>query len=319
MRLIVFSIVTLVLSAGLLAEAVEVPQAPDFLTAEQRSPLQVFAASLESNIAQYGEHVGEINGKYMAALDRARAKMVKLGAARAAVALDSEIDRIEAGEIERSPEIDSAPDYVRKMRDQYDQLVGRVNNLKRSRDGAARFAVVDSFGTLQAELTKAEELEKAMVLREFRRLLARPPAPPKELEPEPEPKLDSKSDPESRVEGVRMEARYGIDDVPRAITAEERKKFAASLPPEPERSGRRYLVMVESIEKGEVITEISLNKIESWGNARLQMWRRKPYWTATVSYPTTSLFGTFDTEGMAILSGDRVVEWVYTGSGEEIP
>ena len=110
---------------------------------------------------------------------------------------------------------------------------------------------------------------------------------------------------------------YG-DDVVRPLTAEEMEKYSAELGPPPQRSGRGYAAMIASIQKKEV-TEISLGKIKLWGAAKPQMWKNKPYWTATVTYPTTSLFGTFDTEGMAIISGTRVLEWRYTGSGEEIP
>ena len=96
------------------------------------------------------------------------------------------------------------------------------------------------------------------------------------------------------------------------------KKYAAALGPAPEKSGRGYAAMLASIQRGEV-KSINVSRIKGWGPARPQMWNSKPYWTATVTYPTTSLFGTFDTEGMAIISGNRVVEWLYTGSGEEIP
>jgi len=85
-----------------------------------------------------------------------------------------------------------------------------------------------------------------------------------------------------------------------------------------ENTGRGYAPMLDSIRKG-AVTEIKLAEIKRWGSARPQMWRGRPVWTATVTYPTTSLFGTFDTEGMAIIYNGRVIEWLYTGSGEEIP
>ena len=76
--------------------------------------------------------------------------------------------------------------------------------------------------------------------------------------------------------------------------------------------------MLESIQRGDV-KEITLRNIKRWGSARPQIWNGKPVWTATVTYPTKSLFGVFDTEGMAVIHNGRVVEWLYTGSGEEIP
>jgi hypothetical protein len=75
---------------------------------------------------------------------------------------------------------------------------------------------------------------------------------------------------------------------------------------------------VASIERGDV-REIKLSSIKRWGPVRPQLWNGKPVWTATVTYPTKSLFGVFDTEGMAIIFNGKVVEWRYTGSGEEIP
>ena len=89
------------------------------------------------------------------------------------------------------------------------------------------------------------------------------------------------------------------------MTSSEREKYAAALGPAPEKSGRGYAVMLASIQRGEV-KSIKASRIKGWGPARPQMWNSKPYWTATVTYPTTSLFGTFDTEGMAIISGNRV-------------
>ena len=77
-------------------------------------------------------------------------------------------------------------------------------------------------------------------------------------------------------------------------------------------------VMLKSIAGGQV-TEIKARAIKRWGPLRAKMFDGKPYWTATVTYPTTSMFGTFDTEGMALIRGDRVVHWLYPGSGESIP
>ncbi|MCP4847759.1 MAG: hypothetical protein GY899_07430 [Verrucomicrobiaceae bacterium] len=87
----------------------------------------------------------------------------------------------------------------------------------------------------------------------------------------------------------------------------------------PERDGRgRVALMVKSIEQGDV-TEINLNEISHWGPVRYELVDRQPYWTGTVNYKTNSLFGTFDTEAMALIRNDKVEAWVYTGSLEEVP
>lgn len=77
-------------------------------------------------------------------------------------------------------------------------------------------------------------------------------------------------------------------------------------------------VMVNSIKSGDV-TEIQLDKITHWGSVRYEVVGNKPYWTGTVRYKTTSLFGTFDTEAMALIRNGAVTQWIYTGSMEEVP
>jgi hypothetical protein len=80
----------------------------------------------------------------------------------------------------------------------------------------------------------------------------------------------------------------------------------------------RVALMVQSIEQGEV-TEMNLNEISHWGPIRYELVDRQPYWTGTVNYKTNSLFGTFDTEAMALIRNGKVDAWVYTGSLEEVP
>ena len=50
--------------------------------------------------------------------------------------------------------------------------------------------------------------------------------------------------------------------------------------------------MVRSISSGDV-SEIKLNEISYWGPIRYEIVDNRAYWTATVNYKTTSLFGTF--------------------------
>ena len=80
----------------------------------------------------------------------------------------------------------------------------------------------------------------------------------------------------------------------------------------------RVKLMVSSLMGGEV-SEIKLNEISHWGPIRYEILDGQPYWTGTVTYNTTSLFGTFPTEAMALMRNDKVIDWLYTGSLEEVP
>jgi len=80
----------------------------------------------------------------------------------------------------------------------------------------------------------------------------------------------------------------------------------------------RVRLMVSSLMAGEV-SEIKLNEISHWGPIRYEIVDGQPYWTGTVTYNTTSLFGTFPTEAMALMRNDKVINWLYTGSLEEVP
>ncbi|MED5585127.1 MAG: hypothetical protein VYB61_02130 [Verrucomicrobiota bacterium] len=318
------------------ARALVLPSPPEFFSDEQKEPLAAFEKALNDNATQHEDYLKTLNGKYIGALEKARQRMLKIKATRAAVALDGEIGRIESGDSSRSAEIDSAPDYVRTMRGQYEKIFARVNSLKQSRDGEARFAVDRNLEMIQVALTRANKIDDALATRNFRDLLQKASRPrvsekPPEKAPEDvpvdpgvdppvDPGVDPPVDPPfnpGTLPPVVPDTAYR-DDVPRPMTTGEREKYAAALGPAPQKSGRGYAVMLASIQRGEV-KSIKASSIKGWGVARPQIWNSKPYWTATVTYPTTSLFGTFDTEGMAIISGNRVVEWLYTGSGEEIP
>jgi len=87
--------------------------------------------------------------------------------------------------------------------------------------------------------------------------------------------------------------------------------------PEAEDDGR-VPIMVRSIRSGDV-SEIKLNEISYWGPIRYEIVDNRAYWTATVNYKTTSLFGTFPTEAMALMRNGKVENWLYTGSLEEVP
>ena len=327
----------LVINISILANAKNLK--PEFLSGDQLDPLIKYEKSIDENKKQHSGYILKLNEKYSDALGVAKARMVKIGAVRAVKSLEGEIDRIKANDTRRSKDIESAPDYVKKMRAQYDEFIKRVNNLKRSRDGEALYLADRGLAEIQLALTKSNEIDTALKLRQYREDFKRPPEPkiiavpdipnnvddniPSEDNPDPDVVIiDPVPDPidngiNEPIIDAPTQFGYG-DDAVRPMTAEEMEKFSAELGPPPKRSGKGYAAMIASIQRKEV-TEISLGKIKLWGPARPQIWKNKPYWTATVTYPTTSLFGTFDTEGMAIISGTRVLEWRYTGSGEEIP
>ena len=327
----------LVINISILANAKNLK--PEFLSGDQLDPLIKYEKSIDENKKQHSGYILKLNEKYSNALGVAKARMVKIGAVRAVKSLNGEIDRIKANDTRRSKDIESAPDYVKKMRAQYDEFIKRVNNLKRSRDGEALYLADRGLAEIQLALTKSNEIDTALKLRQYREDFKRPPEPkiiavpdipnnvddniPPEDNPDPDVVIiDPVPDPiDNGINEPIIDepAQFGYgDDAVRPMTAEEMEKFSAELGPPPKRSGKGYAAMIASIQRKEV-TEISLGKIKLWGPARPQIWKNKPYWTATVTYPTTSLFGTFDTEGMAIISGTRVLEWRYTGSGEEIP
>ncbi len=105
---------------------------------------------------------------------------------------------------------------------------------------------------------------------------------------------------------------------PRLLTATEIKQHSSQLGPPPKKNDNGYPVMLSSIQKGEV-TSIKISKIKRWGPLRAHLWDGKPYWSAAVTYPDDSSFGTLDTEAMAMIAGNRVIKWLYSSSGEDVP
>ena len=79
--------------------------------------------------------------------------------------------------------------------------------------------------------------------------------------------------------------------------------------PEADNDGR-VPIMVSSIRSG-AVSEIRLNEISYWGPIRYEIVDNRAYWTATVNYKTTSLFGTFPTEAMALMRNGKVENWLY--------
>ncbi len=99
----------------------------------------------------------------------------------------------------------------------------------------------------------------------------------------------------------------------------EPKSVDPRVGPKPEQeSNGKVAVMLASIDSGDV-NEIKINEIDRWGPVRYEMVDGEPYWTGTVGYQTDTLFGAIDTEAMALIRKGKVVNWVYTGSGEDVP
>ncbi len=97
------------------------------------------------------------------------------------------------------------------------------------------------------------------------------------------------------------------------------KEYIPLIGERPEQLGSGQVpLMVASINRRDV-TEIDVEKIERWGPVRFEMVEGEPYWTGTVNYQTATLFGLIDTEAQALIRKGRVIDWVYTGSGEEVP
>ena len=152
---------------------------PDFLSGDQLEPLIEYKNSITENEKQHTGYISKLNEKYSAALGVAKERMVKIGAVRAVKSLEGEIERIKANDTRRSKDIESAPDYVKKMRAQYDEFIKRVNNLKRSRDGEALYLADRGLAELQLALTKSNEIDTALKLRQYREEFKKPPEPKK--------------------------------------------------------------------------------------------------------------------------------------------
>lgn len=77
-------------------------------------------------------------------------------------------------------------------------------------------------------------------------------------------------------------------------------------------------IMVDSIRRKD-ISEITMDIISGWGPVIREEVDGKYYWTATVDYKTKSMFGELNTEAQALMLNNKVIKWIYTGSGESVP
>ena len=139
-----------------------------------------------------------------------------------------------------------------------------------------------------------------------------PGAPP--IPPAPENRVSTIPPPNA----PPAKAIKNLNPPPRPLSATEIKRHTAQLGAPPKSAPAGCPTMLASIKNGEV-TSIPQSKIKHWGPVRAHLWKGKPYWTVTVTYPDASGFGSLDTQAMALMSGNRVIKWLYSKSGEEVP
>jgi hypothetical protein len=79
-----------------------------------------------------------------------------------------------------------------------------------------------------------------------------------------------------------------------------------------------YDLLLESMHIRQV-NEIQPQKVTRWGSARPAEVDGKPGWRVDIEFRTMTLFGEFDVAAHAEILDGRLVRWIYTGSGEEVP
>lgn len=83
-------------------------------------------------------------------------------------------------------------------------------------------------------------------------------------------------------------------------------------------SSGKYDLILESMRTGQV-TEIRPSNIRSWGTAHPGLVDGKPGWLIEIDFTATTIFGKFDTQAQAQILNGKLLRWIYTGSGEEVP
>lgn len=79
-----------------------------------------------------------------------------------------------------------------------------------------------------------------------------------------------------------------------------------------------YPLLIASMKSGGV-TEITPANVKKWGAVNVEKIDGQEYYTIIVDYTTKTMFGNFDTSAQARIRDGKVVKWVYTGSGEQVP
>ena len=83
-------------------------------------------------------------------------------------------------------------------------------------------------------------------------------------------------------------------------------------------SSGKYDIILESMRIGQV-TEVRPDNIRSWGTAHPGLVDGKPGWLIEIDFTATTMFGKFDTQAQAQILNGKLLRWIYTGSGEEVP
>ena len=83
-------------------------------------------------------------------------------------------------------------------------------------------------------------------------------------------------------------------------------------------SSGQYDLLLESMRRGQV-TEIRPDNIRHWGTSRPGSVDGQPGWLVEIDFTASTIFGLFDTQAQAQIRDGKLVRWIYTGSGEEVP
>lgn len=79
-----------------------------------------------------------------------------------------------------------------------------------------------------------------------------------------------------------------------------------------------YEILLESMAAGEV-TEIKKDNILKWGDVKKKHVEGTDYWEVGLTFTAKTPFGNFEQEAVARVKNQKVVKWLYAGSGEVIP
>ncbi|CAN5455037.1 hypothetical protein BH23VER1_BH23VER1_00180 [soil metagenome] len=97
------------------------------------------------------------------------------------------------------------------------------------------------------------------------------------------------------------------------------EEFAKSAGEQPARSPDGTVpLMVASIQADDV-TEFEVEDIDAWGPVLVDRIGGTEYWTGTVQYKASTIFGIFPAEAMALMRHGKVEKWIYSGSHEPVP
>ena len=95
-------------------------------------------------------------------------------------------------------------------------------------------------------------------------------------------------------------------------------ELAAAGPKPKVDSGGVIPSMLESL-RAQQITETSEDRITGWGDLHVEQINGSSYWTGTIQcIVDNAIFGPTPTELMALIRDGKVIQWLYSGSKEEV-